>query len=154
MRKVIFSLLTTLLIFSLSGCVIHTVPSTTVTKVISLKEKQKELYVKANNWMAETFKNSKSVIQFRDKESGTITGRYLLGTVMIASQQLPAQYVYAIIKIQVKDGASKITLKPESFRYAEGNPSTLYTEENANTDIKELISSFQIYMQNQVDNKW
>ncbi len=153
MRKIIFSFLTALLMFNLTGCSIRTMPTTPTVKVIHIdKEKQDKLYVKASNWMVETFNNSKSVIQFRDKESGTITGRYLLGIIAYASQYGPAQYAYAIIKIQVKDGASKITIKPEPFRYVEGI--AYYTQEKAEADIKLLTESFQTYMQKTVNEKW
>ena len=75
MRKITFSLLTALLILSLTGCGTLTMPTTPIVKVVPVeKEKQNSLYVKASNWMVETFNNSKSVIQFRDKESGTISG--------------------------------------------------------------------------------
>ena len=140
---------------SLSGCAIRTMPNTPVVKVVKIEKGQhKKLYVKASNWMVETFNNSKSIIQFRDKESGTITGRYLLGVVSQASQYAPANYAYAIIKIQVKDGASRITITPEAFRYAEGNIYTLYTQEKAESDIKGLMSSYKTYMQTESNEKW
>ena len=155
MRKIIFSLLTVLLMLSLSGCTVRTMPNTPIVKVIKIEKGQhNKLYVKASNWMAETFNNSKSVVQFRDKESGTITGRYLLGVISQASQYAPASYAYAIIKIQVKDGASRITITPEPFRYVEGTIYTLYTQEKAEVDIKKLMTSYKTYMQTESNDKW
>jgi len=157
MRKIFFALLTSLLIFNLTGCAIKTMPTKPIIKVITVeKAQQDKLYVKASNWMVESFNNSKSIIQFRDKDSGTITGRYLLGVVSEANQYAPARYAYAIIniKVKVKDGATKITIKPEAFRYAEGNPYTLYTQEKAESDIEALMTSFKNYMQTKIDDKW
>jgi hypothetical protein len=103
--------------------------------------------------MVEAFNNAESVIQFTDKESGTISGRYLLGTVFNAGNG-PARRAYATIKVRVKDDAAKISVTPESFSYAKGNIYTLYTEEDAKRDIGELINSFEIAMKRTEDNDW
>lgn len=104
--------------------------------------------------MVDTFNNAESVIQFSDKESGSISGRYLLGTVVAPSQYGSGTKAYATIKIKVKDGAAKIIVTPESFTYAKGNMYTLYTEENAQSDILNLINSFKISMGTKEDNSW
>jgi hypothetical protein len=135
------------------GCAIITTKSIPVEKVVKIENTKKNtLYVRANNWMVESFNNAKSVVQFTDKESGTISGRYLLGTV--ANEYGPARYAYASIKIQVKDNASKITIKPESFTYAKGNMYTLYTEEEAQRDINSLLVSFEDSMQKVENADW
>ena len=43
-----------------------------------------ENYVLANEWMVETFNNAESVIQFTDKESGTVRGNILLRKGLLA----------------------------------------------------------------------
>lgn len=104
--------------------------------------------------MVTAFNNADSVIQFTDKETGTITGKYLLGTISQANQYGPANRAFAIIQIQVKDGASKITITPDSFRYAKGNPYTLYTGENVEEDINALILSFEMAIKQKEDDDW
>ena len=37
---------------------------------------QDELYVKANAWFVDNFNSAESVIQFQDKESGKLMGKY------------------------------------------------------------------------------
>lgn len=154
MRK--FSVVIMLSIMALvQGCTTITTKSVPVEKVVNVdNEKQNEIYIKANNWMVDTFNNADSVVQFTDKESGTISGRYLLGTVMTKHDSIPARYAYATIKIRVKDGATKITIKPEPFSYPKGHPYTLYTEEDAQRDINSLITSFEKSMNKVEDNNW
>ena len=155
MRKLIFLPVLTILILTFQSCAVITTESKPVTKVVNVENTtQNELYVRANNWMVSAFNNAESVIQFSDKESGTITGRYLLGTITNANEYGPARRAYATIKIQVKDNASKITITPESFKYAKGNPYTLYTKEKADADINDLILSFEQNIILKEDTDW
>ncbi len=41
---------------------------------------QDQLYVQANLWLVKIFTDSKSIIQFSDKEAGVIAGKYLTWT--------------------------------------------------------------------------
>mgnify|MGYP001153032246 CR=1 FL=1 len=155
MRKLLYLPVLTLLILTFQSCAVITTESKPVTKVVNVEGATKtELYVRANNWMVSAFNNAESVIQFTDKETGTITGKYLLGTVTQANQYGPANRAFAIIQIQVKDGASKITITPDSFRYAKGNPYTLYTGEKAEEDINALMVSFEQAIKQKEDNDW
>ena len=138
----------------IQGCATITTESVPVEKVVNVASAEKNtLYVRANNWMVEAFNNAESVIQFTDKESGTISGRYLLGTVFNAGNG-PVRRAYATIKVRVKDDAAKISVTPESFSYAKGNIYTLYTEVDAKRDIDKLINSFEIAMKRTEDNDW
>lgn len=155
MRNLLFLPVLTLLVLTFQNCTVITTESKPVTKVVYVEDAtQNELYVRANNWMVVAFNNAESVIQFTDKETGTITGKYLLGTITQASQYGPANRAYAIIQIQVKDGASKITVTPDSFKYAKGNPYTLYTGEKAQEDINALIISFEQSIMQKEDQDW
>lgn len=106
----------------------------------------------ANNWMIKVFKNANSVIQFTDKESGTITGRYLLGAITEGPRYEFATYVYALMKIQVKEGAAKIKIAPESFQYVKAF--TLYTREKAQKDIQLLMDSFEKAIKKEESSDW
>ena len=148
-------LIAALCIAFIQGCTTITTKGIPVEKVITIENtKQNELYVRANNWMVDAFKDAESVIQFTDKESGNITGRYLLGTVVAANQYGPAQYAYATINIKVKDNASKIKITPEPFTYLQGNIYNLYSQENADNDINKLIVSFENAMNTVENNDW
>ena len=136
------------------GCATITTESVPVESVVNVSDAEKNtLYVRAINWMVDAFNNAESVIQFTDKDSGTISGRYLLGTVFNAGDG-PARRAYATIKVRVKDGAAKITVTPESFSYAKGNIYTLYTEEDAERDVDKLVDSFEAAMKRAEDNDW
>ena len=155
MRKLLLLPVLTILIMSLHSCAVVTTESKPVSRVVNVEDATKsDLYVRANNWMVGAFNNAESVIQFTDKESGTITGKYLLGTITQASQYAGATRAFAIIQIQVKDGASKITITPDSFKYAKGNPYTLYTSEKAQEDINALMTSFEHAIKQKEDNDW
>lgn len=56
-------------------------PSFEKSHVVEINAEQNTLYVRANNWMVDQFQNADSVVQFADKESGTVSGRYMLGVI-------------------------------------------------------------------------
>jgi len=154
MRKLIV-VVSLLLVFTLQACAMITTKSVPMVRVVNVENtSKKELYVRANNWMVDTFNSAKSVVQFTDKESGTISGRYLLGTIVRANEYGPTRNAYASIKIRVKDGAAKITIKPESFTYAEGNIYTLYTKKDVKRDVAALMVSFSTAMKKVEDTNW
>jgi hypothetical protein len=70
-----------------------------------------ENYIKANEWMVETFNDPGSVIQFTDKESGIVKGKY----VMLNDE---SNTFYAIITLRVKDNAYRIEIDPPSGMYS------------------------------------
>ena len=146
-----------LLVFLFSSCA--TLQVTTATKagdIIEAKGTKDELYIKANQWMVKSFNNAKIVIQFQDKESGKIMGKYLLhGEFGMNSQfgyiqQSPD--VFALITIMVKDNAAKIDIEPQGSWKSVGSgkegfsESQSFTTEKAQSNIKALIEDFKIFM--------
>lgn len=123
-------------------------------EVFTLEGEKNDLYVRANKWMVENFNNAKSVIQFSDKEAGVVAGKYLIGTVgsmgtgLASSYVGPTKDVFAIITIDVKDNAAKITLTPETFQLVESGQLKNYglTEETMKSQLKSLTNSFENYM--------
>jgi len=110
-----------------------------------------ELYAKANNWMVENFNSAKSVIQFSDKEEGMVTGKYLMGTVHPDATGSPVKDVFAVIRLQVKDNASKITISPEDYQYVTSmgvSESQKLSREKLDEQMDQLIASFEDYMKN------
>ena len=153
----IFLVLTVLIFESCASIATKTVESKPVTKIIKIENADKnKLYVRANNWMVSAFNNAESVIQFSDKESGTVTGKYFLGKAQYATQYVPEKNVYAIINIQVKDGASKITITPDSWKHVVGGwySKPAYTAEKAEADVNALISNFEAEMLREVSDDW
>ncbi len=114
------------------------------------------IYVSANNWLVESFDSAKSMIQFRDKEEGIITGRYLLKTLGEYSQYGDTRnHVYAIIKVQVKDNAARITIDPEDYKTNISKFSKeqyVFDKKQALTEINEFTASFEYYMKNHIDD--
>lgn len=156
MKQFISILFLSCIVF-LQGCVggMQTSNIGTVEKVVYVTNEQKnDLYVKANNWMVDTFNNAESVIQFTDKESGSITGRYLLGVPLQPSKYGDGIKAYATIKIQVKDGAGRIMITPEEFNYFTGNILATYSDAEARADIDSLVNSFEKAMTIAANDKW
>jgi hypothetical protein len=157
MKKLIFFLGVGIVMFCLSSCggTMTVSDSAPIVKVVPVENATKdELYVRANNWMVGVFNNAESVIQFSDKESGNITGKYFLSPVIAPSQYGPGKNAYALINIQVKDGASKITITPEEFQYMKGNMFSLYDEESSKLKINGLVNDFQTSIVVPEDKNW
>jgi len=152
MKKLLLLFASTLL---LSSCGATKYQSKEVSKVVDIpNQDQKEIYVKANNWMVSIFTDAESVIQFTDKESGTITGKYRIGTLTMAERGVLPTYVFAILNIQCKDGKAKLKIIPESFGYPPMYPYIRYTAEKLNRDLNILFNSFEDYMSAQSDDDW
>lgn len=130
-----------------------------IQKVIETDKTEKELFVLSNQWMVKTFNNAESVIQFTDKESGTITGKYMLKqtyTIGNNYQTIPSGGIFAIINIDIKDNKARITVTPEEYRTPGpgGNPTFTYLEETAREDVNNLIEEFKIYINQNQDSDW
>jgi hypothetical protein len=145
-----------LFMFILFGCgSISIVEPSPISDVIKVEGKDKnQLYIDSNNWMVKAFNNAKSVIQFSDKENGVVTGKYLLSTNGMEGDkivQVPAE-IYAIINIQVKDNAAKITITPSSFkRHSNMNN---YSESELKIDVQRIIVSFRSSLMKKESNDW
>lgn len=93
----------------IAGCVTPATPSEkTMTVVFDVKGvDKKELFVRANTWFVANFKDAKSVIQFNDKESGKIAGKYYAevtsGVSIFGTRQM--------IEVDVKDEKARIVFQ-------------------------------------------
>ncbi|SHJ67275.1 protein of unknown function [Arenibacter nanhaiticus] len=122
-----------------------------IDRTIMVEGTKSDLFVKANNWMVEIFTSPKSVIQFSDKEAGVVTGRYLFkdfGSTVVMGEVVDFGQIYAIIKLNVKDGASKITIDAENFieLHSKTNESYRYTKEKAVQEIQVLMDNYEQYL--------
>lgn len=157
MRKILLLILVSTTLMSCGGY--QQIKTTNVSvppieEVINLEGSKNDLYVRANKWMVENFNNAKSVIQFSDKEAGVVAGKYLIGTVgsmgtgLASSYVGPTKDVFAVITIDVKDNAAKITLTSEPFQTMESKQLVNYglTEESLKAQLNDLVTSFENYM--------
>ena len=71
-----------------------------------------QLYSKGVEWFATTYKNSRSVLQMQDKESGIIIGKACFGLRIPPKGIMPSFYddVFYTIKIYFKDGRIKYSI--------------------------------------------
>jgi len=78
-----------------------------VVYVDSLANKQ-ELFSRAREWFAKSYKSSTNVIQMEDKESGKIVGKALMQVYHKAlGSNYPSGYINYTISIYIKDGRYK-----------------------------------------------
>lgn len=116
MKKMLLGLIVVLVM--LSGC------ATTGTKlneplifskVVDVPGINKtDLYVKANMWFVDAFKSAESVIQFTDKESGVIKGKYIGKNVMTG---IYICKISTTITVEVKDEKYRISFTDPMYQY-------------------------------------
>ncbi|MEA3312107.1 MAG: DUF4468 domain-containing protein [candidate division WOR-3 bacterium] len=103
-----------------------------IQDVIEIEGKsQDELYVSCMKWMAKAFKESKEVIQYQDKEAGTIIGKgytiatdpllirnaklMSLGATVLGEKIGATPYLRFTITLEAKDGKVRITFDQIGF---------------------------------------
>lgn len=141
----------------ISGRLVEVAPEP-VTSTFEFEDNQEELYIKSNSWMVKTFTDSKSVIQFSDKESGTIIGKYLVKPELISYGLYGTQTkilgdVSAIITIQVKDKKAKISIVPNNFMRMSG-VDKLITKEDVEDTINYLVANYAYSIKNDDSTDW
>lgn len=147
------SLLILLVFFGVSSCTVQRKalesPPAKVQNVENELDKN-ENYIKANEWMVETFNNAESVIQFTDKEAGIIKGKYVMREGVTSSSayaaSIPAFSV--IITLRVKEGASRIEIDPPTGMYSQKVMGVEYgfTPEMFNASADVLLTDFETRM--------
>ena len=95
---------------------------TGVQKVIDIPNNSKaELFVKANNWAVAAFNNAESVIEFSDKDSGSITGKYIA---KYSSVSIPfgicSVEPLTLMRVEIKDNKARISLNLTGIDYYNG----------------------------------
>ena len=77
-----------------------------------------DIYIRANMWFVDAFKNAESVIQFSDKASGTIKGKYVSDLVISGYQQF---LTTTTITVEVRDGRCRISFTDPTFKQYQVN---------------------------------
>ena len=150
MRKLTILLLSIILLILDSFLHIGCSPVKMVTEIkyenpIEMPGKSKsELFGMSNEWMVKHFTDAKSVIQFSNLETGTISGKYLL------YYSPPGQYsieifFYAIITIRFKDDKTQIVIDPQGSlpRYL---GIEMYSMKQMEIEIDRLIASYEDFL--------
>ena len=125
-------------------------------KNVETKSNKNSNFIKANEWMVQSFNDAKSVIQFKDKEAGIVKGKYLMKAGFTSSsayvQSTPS--FYSIITIRVKDNVSRIEVNAPSGMYSQKSMGVEYgfTEESFLVKAKALILEFEAYMKKESSN--
>jgi hypothetical protein len=87
---------------------------TTYSEVIDVPNvSMSDLYVRANLWFVDAFRSAKSVIEYSDKESGIIKGKYSFLT------STGKWWIISVITVEVRDGRYKITCSDPTQQSAE-----------------------------------
>lgn len=119
------------------------------TKTIENKATKNSNFIKANEWMVETFNDAESVIQFTDKEAGIVKGKYIMRkgsvTAGLYGTSTTVEPFYAIITIRVKDKACRIEIDPPSGMYTQKAMDVEYgfTPEQFNLETDVLLADFE-----------
>ncbi len=162
MKNLLILSISLIIIFLLNSCVGSKVLQETPPPRIATIENdltKDENYVLANEWMVETFNNAESVIQFTDKESGTVKGKYIVrdGFVSTSPYTLSRDALFAIITIRVRDNRCRIEIDPPSDAFYSQSSMGVeygYTVKMFEETTNELILDFRTRMQGNSDVDW
>ena len=117
-------------------------------------------FIKANEWMVESFNNAKSVIQFKDKQAGIVKGRYLMKegstiTSMYGTKIVVHPTFFSIITLRVKDNLARIEIDAPSGMYSQkdiNGKQIGFTKELFLAEANKLIDNFDVYMKEKSSN--
>lgn len=122
----------------------------TIIQVVDTGKPKAEAFDLSLRWMAKSFKSAKAVIEYSDKETGTINGK---GTMSVpGGLGFPVVVKFAII-IDVKEGRSRLTFEALSMRSGSGNDETTNITEFIYTpykkEVQAMISDYVSFLQTQ-----
>jgi hypothetical protein len=120
-----------------------------ISRTIQLLSNKNSNFIKANEWMVNTFGNAESVIQFTDKEEGIVKGKYIMSQGVSGGQYTPSTSSYfATITLRVKDKRARIEIESTDqftvYNYMGTNYG--FTPEQFTTMANELVVDFESHM--------
>ena len=157
MKRILVTSISIIISFFFVSCLGSKVPQDTPLPKIADFENgfdKGENFVLANEWMVETFNDAQSVIQFTDKESGIVKGKYIVrnGSVSTSPYVASVEALYSIITIRVKENSCRIEIDPPNGQFysqmSMGNEFG-YTTAMFDESTNKLITDFQRRMQGQ-----
>jgi len=112
MKKIIniliFTTISSFIFYGCAGSLTAVTNNTELNKVVEVENMSKdEIFVKSMEWFSRTFKESKSVIDYQDKEAGKIIGN---GAITHFFNLIVNGQVKFSVKIEAKENRSRITL--------------------------------------------
>ncbi|MCH3883264.1 MULTISPECIES: DUF4468 domain-containing protein [Tenacibaculum] len=153
MKKIYF--LATIILLTSCGSVTKLEKPADFQKSLILETNHNSNYIKANEWMVNTFNDPKSIIQFSDKDAGIVKGKYVMYSGQAATKYTAEVKPYfSIITIRVKDKASKIEISPISefvitnFMGSKAG----FTPEMFSLSAKSLAEKFEKHMKDKSAN--
>ncbi|MDR2584809.1 MAG: DUF4468 domain-containing protein [Prevotellaceae bacterium] len=115
MKKLFFLIATCMMM----GCAVAPTASLKAEKVIEMPGVSKDdLFIRANEWATKQFRFPESVIEYSDKDAGTIMGKYTTDYSMKGHATRTLQTMI----IEIKDEKVRITIEDPWYRYI-ANPS-------------------------------
>ena len=127
-----------------------------IIKNVATNSNKNSNFIKANEWMVQSFNSAKSVIQFKDKEAGIVKGKYLMkaGVISESAYIKDTPSIYSIITIRVKDSVSRIEINAPSNMYSQKTMGAEYgfTQQSFINKANPLIDQFEIYMKKKSTN--
>lgn len=150
MKKIFIPSISLICFFLLNSCITSQVQQSPPPKFANFENQldKNANYVLANEWMVESFNSAESVIQFTDKESGTIKGKYTLKQAYVSASPYVASTpaLSAIITLRVRDNKIRIEIDPPTngFYSAKSMGTELgYTASMFEEDASNLVLDFQ-----------
>ena len=112
MKKIIniftFIAISTFIFYGCGGGLTAVTNDTELYRVVEVENMSKdEIFIKSMEWFSRTFKESKSVIDYQDKEAGKIMGN---GAITHYFSMIVNGQVKFSVKIEVRENRSRITL--------------------------------------------
>jgi hypothetical protein len=146
-NKIMKKLLVLLFVFFQSCMMYHEISYTEnekFIKIYELQQSKEQLFIKANDWFVSYFVSAYHVIDYSDKQSGVIIGKYLMFGDLIHTQYGTIDSrIYAKIDVRVKDEKIMLNITPVGV----WRTSFVYTKEMATSQMNELADSFYSHLQ-------
>lgn len=115
-----------------------------VRKTVEVESVAKnELYDRANVWLVKYFRDSNDVIKWRDKDIGTVSGKYI----MSVNSSCGRQTARVFISIYVKDNKAVLFIKLlnlDSICYTEHGLNTM--KQGVNRKVNLMTQSFEDFI--------
>jgi hypothetical protein len=134
-----------------SACVSNAQPvvGSPIVKIIDTTKTKDEAFDLAMRWMSASFKSSKQVIQYTDKNLGTINGEANLTTDGTFGQ--PYLINFQLI-IDLKDNKARLTFTPESVMVPTASSREMTLDDTALNQFKAKVESMAADFHDYVNN--
>ncbi|NLC92618.1 MAG: DUF4468 domain-containing protein [Treponema sp.] len=151
-RKLIVSVIVlSAMLWGFTSCVSSNVAANPISiqKIIDVPgENKSTLFVKANSAAVDMFRNASSVIEFSDKESGIIKGKFIIPNV---SSGIYYHRINVIITVEVKDGKMRLSLSDVTATYTGDALNGNYAKDGQTFEV-ESSSNLGQKVLNELDN--